>query len=751
MRPRHPSRLASFGRACAIIGAASWFLSSPCTRASPLLLALKAGADESVTSVAFSPDGKLAASGSFDGKIRIYDAGSGEMLRAIATEHNSGIRSMAFSPDGRAVATAGYHMDKRIPICDSATGRLVRSLAGHDEIETYAVAFSPDGKWLASAGSDRGVLVWDLGSDSPQRRLGGSSGFVIALAFSLDGKALASGGEGGKVQLWDPATGSPLRSLEGHRQWVCALAFSPDGKSLASGETDWSYHRGRDPSRFSEPERKLDGEIRIWDLGSGETRQTIRTPGRLSGLAFSPDGRSLACAAGKSVLTYDLGDKRSEGAEIAGHDASITAVAYAPDGQSILSGGHDRGVQFTPLANRARRWRHDGCWDQVNAVALSPDGSMLASGSGDLRFAERKLQANASGIGTGALRLWDPKQGRLLARIGNPREQISSVAFSPDGRLVASGGACPSGSGIVRIREVGSGELSWKQLDHGKDVPAVLFTPDGKKLVSGGSDGLIRLRDVATGSVIRTFRGHDGEVTSLAIDKDGSLLVSGGADLAVRLWDPATAEPIRTIHPEGGAAKGGAGVITAVGLSPDGGSLAIACGGEPSSFGSRNVGIWDPRTGEKKFEFGRSQSRNRLAVFSPDGSMLASSGVGKSIALWDLKSGRFLRELVGHPHPPLSAVFSLDGRVLFSAGEYHAVKAWDVATGKLLTSLTTFSEGNPKSEHWLATAPDGTYDGPPGIERFLSWRVSAELLDADRMAETLHRPDRLMGRMQPGR
>jgi WD40 repeat protein len=751
MRPRHAPRVTPFARACALIGLASWLSSAPCIRASPPLLVPMAGPDESVTSVSFSPDGKLAASGSFDGRIRIYDPGSGAMLRAIGTERNSGIRSLAFSPDGRALATAGYHMDKRIPICDPATGRLIRTLAGHSEIETYAVAFSPGGKWLASAGSDRGILVWDLGSEGPPRRLGEEAGLAIALAFSPDGKALAGGGEGGKVHLWDPESGRLLRSLEGHRDWACALAFSPDGKSLASGETDWGYHRGRDPSRFSEPERKSDGAVRIWDLDSGAAGRTIRTPGRLSGLAFSPDGRSLACAVGDSVRSYNLADGKGDGEVIATHDAPATSVAYAPDGKSILSGGHDRSAKLTSLPKRALRWQRNGYWDQVNAVALSPDGSMMAAGSGDLRFAERKLAADASGIGMGGLRLWDPKEGGLLARIGDPREQVSSVAFSPDGRLIASSGGCPSGSGIIRVREAGSGELSWKRLDHERDVPAILFTPDGKGLVSGGVDGLIHLRDAATGSVIRTFRGHDGEVTSLTIARDGSLLASGGADLSVRLWDPATGKPIRTIPPGGGRGKGDGRAITAVALSPDGGSLAITAGGEPASSGIRSVGIWDVRTGEKKLELGRPQSRNRLAAFSPDGAILASSGVGKSIALWDLKSGRFLRELVGHPHPPLSAAFSPDGRALFSAGEYHAVKAWDVATGEPLASLATFFEGSPRSEHWLTIALDGTYDGSPGVERFLSWRVGAELLGADRMAGGLRRPDRLKELLQPRR
>src|SRR5262249_7529293 len=128
---------------------------------------------------------------------------------------------------------------------------------------------------------------------------------IAALAFSPDNSTLASGGGTKRIDLWDVSTGKIRRSLDGHRDWVNALAFSPDGASLASASCDWGYHRGHDWPRS--PSRGIEqAEWRLWDLHSGQLLRTVNESGQMLSLAFSPNGKSLACSLGNDVRLYDV-------------------------------------------------------------------------------------------------------------------------------------------------------------------------------------------------------------------------------------------------------------------------------------------------------------------------------------------------------------------------------------------------------------------------------------------------------------
>jgi WD40 repeat protein len=724
-------------------------------RPAPPFLLLRAGAAESVTSVAVSRDGTLVATSSFDGRVRVHDAKTGAMLRAIGAESEPGGRAVAFAPDGRSLAFAGFHMDKLVRLWDLRTGAVVRALAGHTEIETYAVAFSPGGELLASAGTDKQVLVWDLSTGALRHRLAGQAFPVTALAFSPDGATLA-GGSGEKViRLWDTATGRLRRALEGHQDWVSALAYSQDGKTIASGSCDWGYHRGRDVSRFGVADSGGQSEWRLWDAGTGRLKRAVTEKGRLLSLAFAPGGKGLACAVGNDVRLYDLGAE-APGRVLTSHEAPITCFAFAPGGAAVITGSHDRTVKRVAFPAGTAEWSLHGYWEQVNSVALSADGALIATGSSDLRFAERLTKAGARGFGPGAARLWDARTGRLLRRLGDPAEQVLAVALSPDGRRVAAGGGRPGGSGFVHVWDTKTGAPVWSAKDHSAEVQAVAFAPDGSSLASADAGGLVRLRDPARGIPIRTLAGHAGGATSAAYSADSATLAAGAADGATHLWDVATGRLAHTFRPPAspGEPAGDRGrVMTSVALSPDGQTLATCRSSVGPTFGDRAVRLWDAQTGRLKREINSPQTRSRLVAFSPDGTTLAMSGVGKAIHLYDLRTGQVRHSLQGHAHPPQSAAFSADGRLLVSGGDYRMTRVWEVATGRLLATLVTFSESRPgtASDDWLAYAADGHYDGSPGVDRYLAWRVEEDLRTPDSLREPLHRPDRLRSALRPPR
>ena len=176
-----------------VVVALGLLFDSSLTAAEPPFLVLQTGAQESITAVAFSPDGSLVATNSFDGRLRIHDARSGELRRALGADVERGGRGLAFTPDGKNIVCAGFHMDKLVRLWNVENGNLVRAYAGHNEIEAYAIAVSPDGRWLASAGTDKQILVWDLSSGELKHRIEGQPFPVTALAFSPGSATLASG------------------------------------------------------------------------------------------------------------------------------------------------------------------------------------------------------------------------------------------------------------------------------------------------------------------------------------------------------------------------------------------------------------------------------------------------------------------------------------------------------------------------------------------------------------------------------
>jgi WD40 repeat protein len=296
----------------------------------------------------------------------------------------------------------------------------------------------------------------------------------------------------------------------------------------------------------------------------------------------------------------------------------------------------------------------------------------------------------------------------------------------------------------VRLWDTATGTAVWSREDHTAEVLAIAYAPDGSSVATAAADGLVKLRDPATGAVMQTLAGHAGGATSLAFSADGALLVCGEGHGAMRLWETRTGRLLRTCKAGGShpAAATGDRLFTSVALSPDGGTLVTNAGGAGSFF-DEPVRFWDTRTGELKKEFADKGHGAHPIALSPDGSILAAGG--KTVKLWDVRTGKLLRELFGHLKITQAITFSADGRLLVSGGSYGTTNVWEVATGRHLVTLFTFSESREGKvvEDWLAYHPDGYYDGSPGVERYLAWRVGNDLQTPDSLGTPLHRPDRI--------
>ncbi|MCC7476220.1 MAG: protein kinase [Pirellulales bacterium] len=518
---------------------------------------------------------------------------------------------------------------------------------------------------------------WEWGRLEHLCQLGAASykaeGPVTNVAYSPDGKTIAAGDMKGKLTVRDAAKGT-VRYQVPHGQYVLAVAYSPDGERLATGSSDKTIH--------------------ILTATTGAVERTLRghTDGVLC-VRFSPDGQRLVSGSyDNTARVWDVGSGQ-ELQTLKGHSWWVWAADFAPDGKRIVTAGQDgkaivwggsretrdksqepevRREAFSRDAERSAGFvpiheftGHNGA---VYSARFSPDGKLVATGGYDkLVLVWNPSVARSVDIGRRLDGIADaePNYTRLAGH-GGP---VRSVVFSPNGQLLLSG----SEDNSLRVWDVAAAEGVKTLRGHGSMVRSCAFSPDGHWALSGGDDESVRLWNVQGYQEVRVlhatvFAGHEDAVLGARFSRDGRQIVTASRDRTASMWDAATGKPVRRFQ------EGHDFLVSSVAFFPDGRRLATGAG-------DNTVRLWDATAGTQLAVLPNTGPVGTLAA-SPDGRWLATGSMGFDVQLWNAADGTLGATLQGHSAEVSALRFSPDGKQLASGDSRGRIRVWSVGEGR---------------------------------------------------------------------
>ena len=489
------------------------------------------------TAVSFSPDGGLLAVGN-GSEIKLWNPQTGKQAGKLKSLRGAA-NALAFSPDGKTVAVASTRFERKrgkdviriiglseVKLFEVASGRVVMNLK--DVGAVNSLVFSPDGKVLVMGGIlpyDKGEAAGlkfvdlqnfkthDLQTGEDYKEMVGS------LRLSPDGFLLAFRSGPTKVKLMDTRSGEVKQTFDEDSvgdaverptnrfllsvKRMLAVAFSTDGKTVAA-----------------ESEQ---GEIKLWDFRTGELKRELSEVQDAPVLvAASADGRSFAEVSPDKLLYRDVNSADKKLVSIMA-GPTPTALALSVDGQQLALGSASGVTLMSPSGEILKKLA--GYEGIIGRLTFSRDGTRLAGATDD------------------EILIWAVASGKLEKKL-QARNEVTSIAFSPNGQLLAAA----ESDNTISVWNLGTGQAQSALKKHDASVNAMAFSPDGRWLASGGDDRTIVLWDVATGKSKRTFKGHDQTVTSLAFSSDGELIASGSGNASVVIWEVATGKLNRVLR-----------------------------------------------------------------------------------------------------------------------------------------------------------------------------------------------------------
>jgi WD40 repeat protein len=545
--------------------------------------------DGIIWAMAYSPDGKLLATGGVDKTVRLWYASTYEN-RLTINAHDSDVDSIAFSPDGTQMATSSD--DHTAKLWDVTTGNLLATLRGHTDW-VMRVVYSPDGKQLATISADKTIRFWDPATGEFLRSWNDLQDPGFQLTYSADGKRLlyvdagqlhnrdivsgaglftvasdagislfALSADGTRlaiiddfIRVLDAVNGHLLYNIAPPANRVEWIGFNPDGSRLAiagrdrkvtildaatgvilfqlAGHDQFIFRFAFSPDGKRLASADQNGTVRVWSLEPSQEVLTMPLEGP-GNFALSPDGIRLASVVTNSLRLFDLRDGKTI-FQSKLFDGDLTAIAIRPDGTEIATGGTDQKIRLWNLADGNIRDEIAVTDPKILAIAYSPDGTSLAvAGLNDIVTIYDHDSKQA-------IRSWNAGLG-----------QISSLSFNSDGSRLGAG---TLDANNAKIFDSNTGKETLTLSGHTNNPVSIAFNTDGTRIVTGGRDSTARLWEATSGRLLLTLNGHTSTVTSAHFSPDGQLIVTSSRDGTIRVWDAVTGKEILTLNIDGATAN----------------------------------------------------------------------------------------------------------------------------------------------------------------------------------------------------
>lgn len=669
----------------------------------------------------------------------------------IQTGHYATVRTVAFSPDGRFAATGSA--DKTIKLWEMEHGREIRSYLGNTGV-VWVLTFSPDGKFLASVDASYNLSIWDVETSVKTRTIEVPDDDIFSCVFSPDNKYIITGTENNHAIMWDIMTGKEVRRFKPEKTDIImekgfeyptakTVEISADRKKLLTGSNDhtaflfdintgvqvkkfkndnWSCVSCEISAHFSPDCRKIVfgylDSVYICDAETGKILLTMEEKdNNYENAIYSPDGKYIAsfeygtgyiwnAQTGKLITTIE-------------NPRDIMDIRFSTDNNYVLTGGEDRIAKLYKIPSGKQVMTLKGYLSEMseiilednymywvafmNEIKLSPDGKYLAIG---------KTGNNA--------RLMDFETGRLVQTYRGHENIVISLDFSPDGKYLATG----SLDGTTKIWEVESGRM-FRTLPEGtSNLPdfSIDFSPDGNNILVGSWDGLVRIWDIESGKAIQAIRAHDDAAPyTVQFSHNGLYILSGGLNSTLKIFEFDTGSEVKELI-------GHTDVVSSIRRLPDGKHMVSV------SWDGR-VKIWDVSTGMQVKRFIAHNARVQAVDVDPTGKYLVTGSDDNTAKLWDLEESKLIRTFTGHAGTVSSVNISPNGKFLITGSHDGTIKSWDLNTGKELLTYIFIGEND-----WLVKTKEGYFDASEGAKKSIFFVKGTQIYNIDQFFEEFYRP-----------
>jgi eukaryotic-like serine/threonine-protein kinase len=563
-----------------------------------------------------------------------------------------------------------------------------------DDGPVSVFALAPSGEFFAYAVTGgRDVRIRAPVIQSSPAIFEGLAGKVASIAISADDSLVAAGSTDGTARIWRVADGRKFAVLAVRGGAVQKMRFVPDGSRLVTFSADenahvWNLATGQCLTSFPAWNVQVspnglrlvalhDGKAQLRDLATGDALRdlTVSRGDDVACAAFSPDGRRIAVGTRQpaSVIRLLDVDGGSPPVVLTGHKNTVLWLAFSPDGRMVASTSLDKTLRLWDVGTAHSVAILHGQKTNVRDGAFSRDGRRLIMAAGDR-----------------TARVWDTIEGTSIYDLRCRAPSVIEPAVSRDGSAMVK----VDESGAVNFWDVDSAMRQGLLKGHTRYVYDVAISPDGRTVASAAWDGTVRLWNTDEGREISVLRHSVAGVTAVAFNPDGRRAASVGQDGLIRLWDLASGRPEWSLQL---AKRRTQNVEFRVNFSPHGDLLA-ATGGQ-----DRLVQLVDANTGAPTTTCAGHEAEVSDAVFSPDGTRLASADWGGTVRFWSTADWAPLATIESHSERIHRLAFSHDSRILASASQDRTVRLWDTASQKRVATLA-----HGAVVFGLAFNPDGT-------------------------------------------